>query len=576
MASQDAKKRRRQFAVALATVGIASGALAWQFAPRSWAQEVVVDWSGGGPIGEFYSHPQDSFPFPHLGDVPEAKVEPRSLGDTRVRQFDELDRPRFNRRETHRGSVVNDERFTVVAISGPEDAQLARAEFSRAWNEFGQLANTFTNAHRNADFGIGQMIVVIDNEPLRERDTPKRTLQIQDGQTILYLNVAPGQPPLREQLPELREGAVHAMLHLAELDRKFPLWAQQGLAQYTAEKIAQQDSDDLARDNAADEEGFDQVSYTEDELVDTPLAADRFDDEEVGGMAGAKGDDAGNTRGAPVDVEYWRLQRAEPDRLAESVPDEENEAAVALERVRFLLEGDDAAHAPQFLLGLRALAEEATDPLLASWTELKDTQLLPPAVDTVVDVLFDELEPAFIAWQADPLRGQPLFIPSGEIPDPAMLGREKEMELVLKLAQLQTQTTTATEIRPRVTEFDADGQRETSAGSAMTTAINVDQLYFQLVDDETPWATTDVDGTLLLWTDHDRLAEVLGVADHRFSTEYRDGRWVLATVWDENTQLEAWLEPNQDNPSRPLVKFAARQRDTQVRVVELDARAKTR
>lgn len=574
MAGQENAKRRRQLAMALAAIGIASGTLAWQFAPRSWANEISVDWSGNGPIGEFYSHPQDSFPFPRLGDVPEPLVEPRSLGDTRVRQFDELDRPRFNRRETHRGSVFNDERFTVVGISGPEDAMLARAEFSRAWDEFSQLANTFTDAHRNPDFGIGQMIVIIDNEPLR--DEPIRTLQLQDGQTIVYLNVAPGQPPLSEQLSELRQGAVHALLHLAELDRKFPLWAQQGLAQYTAEKIARQDQDEAARESASDDEGFDRDEFIEEDQVDTPFASDRFDDEVGGNSADELADENGSIRSAPVDVEYWRLQRAQPDRLAESLPEEEAESAVALTRVRFLLEGDDAKHAPAFLLGLRILAEEATDPLLASRAQLKNTQLLAPAVDTIVDELFDELEPDFIAWQADPLRGQPLFVPSAEVPDPAMLGREKEMEVVLKLAYRQTQTTTENEIQPRVTEFAADAQRETSAGNAMTTAINVQQLYYQLVDDEEPWATTDVDGSLLLWTDHDRLADLMGIEEHRYATEYRDGRWVLTTTWDENTQIDAWLETNQDNPSRPLVKFAARQSETGVRVVELDARAKVR
>jgi hypothetical protein len=133
-----------------------SGVLAWQGFSRSvsWAQE---------PIGWLYSHPASDYPFEHLGDVPPELVVPRSLADDRVRQFDELDRPRFTERRTNRGAQLNDERITVVATTGEADAQLALEQFSLAWNEFSRLADSFTITHRNPDFAIGQLLVFIDS-----------------------------------------------------------------------------------------------------------------------------------------------------------------------------------------------------------------------------------------------------------------------------------------------------------------------------------------------------------------------------------------------------------------------------
>jgi hypothetical protein len=150
-----------------------------------------------------------------------------------------------------------------------------------------------------------------------------------------------------------------------------------------------------------------------------------------------------------------------------------------------------------------------------------------------------------------------------------MLAREKEMEIVLKLAQRAARQDTEGEIQPRITEFDAGGQRVVESAKA-TDAIDIDQLYYELRHSDMPWATVDADGGLLLWTDEDKLAETLGIEENRFTSQWRDGRWVLVTTWDDATQLEAWLEPNDNNPSRPLVKFAARPRESTVRVSELE------
>jgi hypothetical protein len=552
-------KRRRLWLV-MGGMAAISGIVGWHGGWRSvsWAQE---------PIGWMYHHEQSEYPFEHLGDVPPDLVVPRSMGDIRVRQFDELDRPRIAERLTHRGAELKDERVTVVAMTGAEDAELALEQFSLAWNEFARLADNFTDTHRNPDFGIGQLLVVIDNEYRQDRpgedEREQETVKIQNGQTIVHIDVSENQPPLEEQLDKLHQGAVHAFMHLAELDRKFPIWAQQGLANYTALKLEEQEA---AANNAA--EHADDALYqmaVEEFAAEHPTdyeepeeLLDSLDDEE--GLAPPPAPTV--TGLSQVGTEYWRLTRVEQDQLAE--PDEElvPSTSDAYERVRFLLEGEDAKYAPAFLLALRELAEEPTDPALASREFLQGKQLLPVPTDTILDELADELEPAFREWQADRLIGQPLLLPGGELPDPEMLVRGKEMEVVLKLAQKAAFLADHGAIQPRITEFTAEGQREVSSSTSNATALHPQQLFDELTSpDATPWATLDDQGELLLWTDPDRLADVLGLDENRYTSTYRDGHWVLVTAWDNATQLEAWLETNPNNPSRPLMKFASQPRE---------------
>jgi hypothetical protein len=158
----------------------------------------------------------------------------------------------------------------------------------------------------------------------------------------------------------------------------------------------------------------------------------------------------------------------------------------------------------------------------------------------------------------------PLFVPGGEIPDPAMLAREKEMEVVLKLAQRVDKFDAHAGVQLRITEFGADGQKEIETPRYNQQALNMDQLFAELTDDEgVPWATLDAAGNLLLWSDEHRLADALGIEDHRFSSAWREGKWVLVTAWDDATQLEAWLEENPDNPSgRSLNSPPARENET--------------
>lgn len=542
----------RRWGLYAGTAGLACAALVWHAAggsPISWAQE---------PIGRFYTHRASEFPFARLGDVPPTQEVPRSLADDRVRQYDELDRPRFAQRLTHRGAQLNSERFTVVATSGQADAELALREFTAAWESFGKIADAFTRNHRNPDFAIGQVMIVIDSEPLRDQQ-PSPTVQPQNGQTLVYINVGPGQPPLAQQVSKLHQGAVLTLLHLAELDRKLPYWTQEGLAEYTAQKLEQARLAELERARQELEAGLDP------DLPDTVDPELTLDDEPLAADDGTDMDDEASpvapqiTTFSPAGAQYWRTPRSAPDRLAPPV--EAVSYGESFQRVRFLLEGDDAAHAPAFLSALAQMAEESTDRAIELHTHRDQMQLLDEPQATPIDDLVSELDETYRQWQTDPLRGQPLFLPGGDIPDPAMLAREKDMEIVLKLAQRVQLSEETDAVRPRVTEFSEGAQREVASSPFTQPALDIDQLYRELTrPDIAPWATLDATGNLLLWTNHERLSEVLGLEEGRYETAWRDGRWVLVAPWDDTTQLEAWLEPNANNPERPLVKFAARQR----------------
>jgi hypothetical protein len=568
-------KRPHRWKVIIAA-GIASCAIGWQVAPRLLAWDDEDGWyNGPGPIGKVYTHEAEDYPYDQLGDIPAEEAQRRSTADTRVRLYDELDRPRFELKRTHRGDNFNTERFTVYASNGEEEAKLAAQEFARSWEEFGKLADNFTKTHRNPDFGMGQILIVIDNQEVRDpRAEPVRPFQVRNGNTMVYINVAPGQPPLEEQLDTLHQGAVQTLLHLAELDRKFPLWAQQGLAEYTADRLERQRLAEEEREKQEEEEGHD--PETPDDPA-TPLIAQEMranedtDDEKAGPELFAEEESDQPTRKA-IANDYWRWQRSQPDKLGDPNVDEdgEEEESDAFARVKFLLEGDDGQHAPEFLEALRELGEENTDALIASRSQINYKQVLNPPADTNIDELFDELEDDYIAWQADPLRGQPLFLPGGDIADPAMLAREKEMEVILKLAQRVDNVESETDIRPRVTEFGGAGQVEMAAAPVLARAIDIEQLYQKLIDSDEPIATLDAEGELLISTDEERIAEVLGIEDHRYRSEYRDNKWVLVTDWDDSIQLEAWLETNENNPSRPLVKFTSRKKEAEVKVAEFE------
>jgi hypothetical protein len=69
-----------------------------------------------------------------------------------------------------------------------------------------------------------------------------------------------------------------------------------------------------------------------------------------------------------------------------------------------------------------------------------------------------------------------------------------------------------------------------------------------------PWATLNVDGSLLMAGDTPRLAELLGPAG-RYAWQVQGQRTVLVRQLDDGRILRGWLEDNPQHPRRPLARF---------------------
>ena len=111
-----------------------------------------------------------------------------------------------------------------------EDAREAATHVSQAWNEAAGIAGRWTDVPSNPDFGLSALQVVIDNEPIRDRDAPQTTVNVVGIRTQVQINVAPGQPTLKQQLLRVRKGAAFAAMHATGLDAAAPPWVVAGIA----------------------------------------------------------------------------------------------------------------------------------------------------------------------------------------------------------------------------------------------------------------------------------------------------------------------------------------------------------
>ena len=429
----------------------------------------------------------------------------RSTADWRQRIPDELDRPRYKERWTHRGFEVHSDNISVIANTKVEDARAAAQEAAQAWKEAGSLADHFTGVHRQRDFGIGALQIHIDGEPQRDRDRPLTTLNVVGQKSHLVVHVNPGQPTLEKQAPRLREAAVLAFFRTSELDLQFPKWVSEGLAGYLAQK------GELADATAA--------------LRPAPTTAN------IGGQ-------------------QWRSNRLRQDVLKPEA--DQHQEAIA--RVRFLLEGDDSAHTPAFFAMLRASAQNMEQKRAGeNLVRTRRGEIQPPMADKQGDQFFTSLKNEYAAWQKEPLAGQPLYTAASDLP-PETEQLQREMALVLKL-QRRFMPATKSSFRTKVIAFQQEPKFVGGTKTQLSVADPRD-VYRELTDRaEGPWATRDADGSLLLSSNTQRLEELFGDNGQRFQRIRQDDRWLLAAKLPDGRLMTACLEENKDRPSRPLVRF---------------------
>ena len=298
----------------------------------------------------------------------------RSTSDAMPLRGGRIDQPYWRETQSHRGWEIREPQYVVFAATSKDDAAWAASHVEQAWTNAARLADRWTDAHRQPGFGLGSTQIVIDSDPPRERDGPLTTVNVVGVQTQVYLNVSPGQPSLRQQVLRLRAAAAFAMLHTAGLDGATPPWVVEGLA---ANLGAQ---------------GLD------------PGDAKVADDVKLPARFGGQ---------------QWRFTRSGQDKLADPGINE----ASAASHVKFLLEGDDAQHAPALLAKIRT-AWETTQQSAADGGQFRrqpgDGQ--PAPMNTSFDQLLTNLRPQYEAWRNEPLAGQPVCEPDPTDAPQSLLG----------------------------------------------------------------------------------------------------------------------------------------------------------
>lgn len=431
----------------------------------------------------------------------------RSVNDPRHGFAGARQQPLWRERESHRGWEVRESQYTVFATTNLDDARWAAGQVRQAWADAERLADRWTDLHRQPGFGLGATQIVIDSEPPRERDGPPATVNVVGIQTQIYLNVAPGQPTLREQMLRLREAAAFAMLHTAGLDSAVPPWVMQGLAANVAA------------------EGLSSEEQAAAQEVKIP-----------GRLAG----------------QQWRYTRSSPDVL--DYPPLDESAAAA--QINFLLEGDDARHAPALLAEIRAAWNAAEQGAIqGDQFRVQQGEARPASGHSRFDRLMSDLRSQFEDWQKDPPAGQPILETDPSLA-PDVLAAQREMLVLLKLQRKLAPPATDGP-RPRVTTFDREqGRQVVMRQSTPAAPASVDELARRLSDQGAqPIATRDVDGSLLLSSDARRIDELLHPPGEVCTLAFRGQQQVLVRQLADGTLLQGWLEENSENPARPLAKF---------------------
>jgi hypothetical protein len=434
----------------------------------------------------------------------------RSTAEVRPRLIDEHDRPYVRQTQSHRGFEVREAQFTVVATTSPDDARWAAGHVAAAWSNASQLAGRWTQVAENPDFGLNSLQVVIDNEPLRERDGPATTVNVVGIQTQVVIRVGPGQPPLAAQVVRLREAAALAQLHTAGLDSAAPPWVVAGLAAHAGRK-----------------------GLSEAELK---AAAANPPAEQLGGQ-------------------QWRFARASQDALAYQRLDQ----AAANAQVEFLLTAHDAQHAPALLAALRDTTTSAADAAArgGGFRNLPGDPQLPPA-GTSFDRLIAGRQEQFQQWQSDPQIGQPVVEPAADA-TPEVLAAQAEMLVLLKLHRRLSSATAGKQERvgPRVKVVTFKEEPAKAAAPDSSPAIaSFAELAARLRDpSQQVWATLDADGALLLSTDAQRVNQLLANDSPRYRLESSDRGMELVRTLDGGRELRGWLAQSAEHKSRPLAKF---------------------
>lgn len=446
---------------------------------------------------------------------------------------DELDRPRFTRRQNHRGYEVRTFHFVVTSTHSEAQAEALAAELERAWRDVGKLADAFTANHRQPTFGLSAVGVLVTDQPFSDRGLPQGP-NAANAESDIYL-YAPQGELTAEHVVDLRRQSVRSMLRVAQLDQTLPRWAQEGLT----EVAARQTTVSLpAADGQTAQANENQVSRRP---VLPQLAT------------------------AP---QTW-LTRGAADQLPAPVDN-----SVAAEAMAYLLLADDAQHAPETLKALAEIVQNqpASGPAIArarqatyaaTYAEhtaaLRQAAFVPEAITGQ-----DDFGERLAHWAQDPWRDVPELVVTDKA-DAQLVSHGAELLVLLKLAR-RFGTAPQAAVGPQITEWRDvvarrleeqaaadDPAREDNAAEpvertpavAQRPMLNAAHLVAKLSEPNAePWATLDAEGRLLLWYDEPRVANLVAGDVRQLANGERDGKTTLqATLRDGRVAEASWREP---------------------------------
>lgn len=401
--------------------------------------------------------------------------------------------------EVREGSVA------VAANTNLADAQWAAAEIAKAQAQTAKLIARFAPQQAKGELPPDSLQVAINARPRQGRGAAATTINVVGIQTQVQLDVSPGQPKLKDQVERLRGAAAFAALHAREIDVVLPPAVVMGLASHVGSQV-------VTSNTAAPQ----QPALLEQ------LAGDQ-----------------------------WRWQRSAPGLRREPLP-----LAAAAEQAGFLIAGNDAQFAPETLAVLSATYDErAVRTEGAGQGGGRSTRQSLAQLESRLAVLAAQHQATFNAWREDPLVGQPEFTPDEKLPAD-VVSQQRDMLVVLKLQRRIAAAQSPTP-RVKVATFDRAQGRAVPAASPAKEPISIAALASRLRDTlQPPLATIDVDGSLLLSTDRERLVGLLGNDERRYTVEQSGEQWVLATRLADGRVLQGWLVENPERQSRPVAKFA--------------------
>jgi hypothetical protein len=420
------------------------------------------------------------------------------------------------------------------------------------WEDTGRLADHWMDEHRDPRFGIGAVGVMIDNDPRHQQPWTPGPRPTNFG-TDIYVSVAEDESFDDDDLNELRRESTKALFRVAKLDQVLPAWVQNGLANYVARRREQPGPVDRP------------VSLALEEVI----------------------------TGVSVVANFRRT-------TADELPQPPTDAA-AEAWVEFLLEGEDGRHVGELFAFIGGAVESAVrqprptavvGPGDGYLNLEEDVAWRPEAVLVDDPQNVADADGRFRRWLIDPLDGQPILRwseGSNVSSDEARVAQE--MVVALKLIERLGQREAAliqpavvygraggdtTTVRPAINEFGvADGSQTTSAASDLAFGdvqrgdsvnspaatqviqppVDLAQLAARLRDPLSPgWATIDADGELLLWTDGQRVEDLTTTLANDYQLVRREAGYRLVSRLPSGEVIEVWLEPNRDQPRRPLAR----------------------